>query len=198
MTVLKKLIAKDANVVVVAKAAQAVALLANGLRADFTPYAKSTVPVILEKFKEKKASVIQQLHGSMDPISMYCFPIKDGLEIIGEALKSKIPNAKIETLKWLVRATSTGKPDDIVPALKAYIGLIMECLNDATPEVRDLACHVLAWLEMRLGEKRMKPFFASLDKIKAAKVAEFVQKEKEAATATPKLLYRFRRCNRRT
>lgn len=182
---LKKLIAKDANVVVVAKAAQTVALLASGLRADFTPYAKSTVPVILEKFKEKKASVIQQLHGSMDPISMYCFPLKEGLDIIGEALKSKIPNAKIETLKWLVRATSTGKPDDMVPALKAYVALMMECLNDATPEVRDLGCHVLAWLEMRLGEKRMKPFFANLDKIKAAKVAEFVTKEKEAATAGP-------------
>ncbi len=185
VAVLKKLIAKDANVIVVAKAAQAVALLAAGLRADFAPYAKSTVPVILEKFKEKKASVIQQLHLAMDPISMYCFPLKDkeAMEIVGEALKSKIPNAKIETMTWLVRAMSSAKPEDVAQALKLFVAMLMETLNDSSPEVRDLGCHVLAWLEIRLGEKRMKPYFATLDKIKAAKVAEFVAKEKENAGA---------------
>jgi hypothetical protein len=185
VTVLKKMIAKDANVIVVAKAAQSVALLANGLRHDFTPYAKALVPTILAKFKEKKATVIQQLHNAMDHISAWCLPIKDTGDILGEALKSKIANAKVEALKWFIRAASGARVDDIVPGIKALSTVMMQALNDAAPEVRDLACHGLAVLELKVGERRMKPYLSTLDKIKTNKVAEFLAAEKEKKAAKP-------------
>ncbi len=181
VTVLKKLMAKDANVLVVAKAAQAIALLAAGLRADFTPYAKSVAAAVLDKFKEKKATVIQQLHGAMDPITLYCLPLKDCVELIDTAMQSKVPNARVEVLKWLVRAAGLSKPDSVVPGLKGIVASLQAATNDATPEVRDLACQTFAVLELKLGERRMKPFLAALDKIKLAKVAEYAAKEKEAA-----------------
>lgn len=43
---LKRVIAQDANVLVVAKAANAIALLARGMRAQFAPAAKALVSAV--------------------------------------------------------------------------------------------------------------------------------------------------------
>ena len=183
VTVLRKLVGKDANVIVVAKAAQIVGLLATGLRQDFAPYAKALVPTILTKFKEKKATVVQQLHGSMDAISQYCIPLKDLLEMTAESLKVKIANAKAETFKWLVRAIIASRSDDLVPIVKPLATVALDLMSDSDASVRDLACHVLAVLELKLGERRLKPFMSTLDKIKATKVAEFIASEKDSVVA---------------
>ena len=56
--VLKKFIAKDTNVMLVALAAQCLAGLAKGLRTAFKQHANSCLSTLLEKFKEKKLSVL--------------------------------------------------------------------------------------------------------------------------------------------
>ena len=63
-----QLIAKDANVMVVALAAKCVGLLATGLRKKFTQYSSMIIPPILEKFKEKKANVVTALRDAIDAL----------------------------------------------------------------------------------------------------------------------------------
>lgn len=63
---LKKIISKDTNVVVVALAGKCTAGLANGLKKKFSPYASSCVSTILEKFKEKKATVLAAMREAID------------------------------------------------------------------------------------------------------------------------------------
>lgn len=65
---LKKMIGKDTNVVVVAAAAKCLAGIAKGLRNSFAPYANSCIQLIFEKFKEKKANVVQGLREAIDAI----------------------------------------------------------------------------------------------------------------------------------
>jgi cytoskeleton-associated protein 5 len=63
---LKKIISKDNNVVVVALAGKCLAGLANGLKRKFSPYAASCVSTVLEKFKEKKANVLTAMRDAID------------------------------------------------------------------------------------------------------------------------------------
>lgn len=63
---LKKMIVKDSNVVVVTLAAKCLGGLASGLKKKFSPYAVSSISTILEKFKEKKPSVVAVLKDAID------------------------------------------------------------------------------------------------------------------------------------
>uniref|UniRef100_A0A8C4N4N1 TOG domain-containing protein n=1 Tax=Eptatretus burgeri TaxID=7764 RepID=A0A8C4N4N1_EPTBU len=65
---LKKVIAKDLNVMLVALAAKCLAGLASGLRRKFHPYVGQVVPTLLEKFKEKKVNVVQALQEAIDAV----------------------------------------------------------------------------------------------------------------------------------
>lgn len=65
---LKKMIQKDTNIIVVTNATKCLALLAAALRKSFHPYANSCVSIIIEKFKEKKQTVVQALREAIDAI----------------------------------------------------------------------------------------------------------------------------------
>lgn len=65
---IKRIIAKDTNIVVATSAIKCLALMANGLRKNFHSYASSSVGVVLEKFKEKKANVVQALREAIDAV----------------------------------------------------------------------------------------------------------------------------------
>jgi cytoskeleton-associated protein 5 len=64
--ILKGLISKDSNVLIVAMAGNCVAGLAAGLKKKFAPFAPSCLPIILEKFKEKKAVVLTAMRAAAD------------------------------------------------------------------------------------------------------------------------------------
>ncbi|KAL3205498.1 hypothetical protein MRX96_040791 [Rhipicephalus microplus] len=63
---LKRIVAKDSNVIVVALAAKCLAGLAAGLRQKFHPYANLCISAYLEKFKEKKQNVVTALREALD------------------------------------------------------------------------------------------------------------------------------------
>ncbi|KAI8440900.1 hypothetical protein MSG28_009200 [Choristoneura fumiferana] len=65
---LKKVISKDANVMLVALGGRLLAAVASGLRNKFQPYATACVQAILEKFKEKKTNVVTALREAIDAI----------------------------------------------------------------------------------------------------------------------------------
>jgi hypothetical protein len=70
----------DANVVVVSKAVKALALLAKGLRKDFSAHAKAVFPTLLDKLKEKKNTVTDVIHEALDNMSDGCFTLVDVIE----------------------------------------------------------------------------------------------------------------------
>jgi hypothetical protein len=66
--------------VVVTKAAQSVGLLAKGLRQDFASEGKQLVGTLLNKFKERKATVVAALHESLEHMMNVCFGLVDIIE----------------------------------------------------------------------------------------------------------------------
>lgn len=69
----------DANVIVVSKAAKSLGLLSRGLRKDF-PFARQVLPTLLDKFKEKKQSVVDEIHEALDFMYDGCFTLPDVIE----------------------------------------------------------------------------------------------------------------------
>ena len=57
---LKKVIAKDSNVVCVAEAVACLGRLAKGLRRDFAPSARAFCSVLLDKYKDKNSNICAQ------------------------------------------------------------------------------------------------------------------------------------------
>ncbi|VDK46823.1 unnamed protein product, partial [Cylicostephanus goldi] len=69
ISLLKRIIEKDANINVAALAAKCMKCVADGLRKKFAPHAPAVVPVIFDKFKEKKPLLRDPLVECIDAIA---------------------------------------------------------------------------------------------------------------------------------
>ncbi|XP_047200652.1 cytoskeleton-associated protein 5 isoform X2 [Girardinichthys multiradiatus] len=169
---LKKVVGKDANVMLVSLAAKCLAGLASGLRKKFGTYAGQVVPTILEKFKEKKPQVVQALQEAIDAIFLTTTLQNLSEDILG-VMDNKNPSIKQQASLFLARSfrhcTQATLPKSI---LKPLCAALVKQVNDSAPEVRDAAFEALGTAMKVVGEKAVNPFFADLDKLKLDKIKE--------------------------
>lgn len=173
---LKKVITKDTNVVLVASAGKCLALLAKGLSKKFQPYAVVCIGGLLEKFKEKKANVVQALRDAIDAI----YP-STNLEAIQEdafaALANKNPSVKSETALFIARSLTKTVPTILnKKLLKAYVTALLKTLNESDPAVRDASADALGTAMKLVGEKNIAPFLTEVDALKMEKIKEYFDK----------------------
>ncbi|KAF5285627.1 hypothetical protein FQR65_LT13108 [Abscondita terminalis] len=175
---LKKIIQKDANVVVVALAGKNLSSLANGLKKRFQPYASFCISAILEKFKEKKQNVVLAIRDASDAVYQ-SVTIESILEDVLEALNNKNPSVKSETALFLARAFTKTPPASLnKKLLKAYTAALIKNINEPDPTVRDCSAEALGTLMKLVGEKAIGPFIAELEKdnLKMTKIKECCEK----------------------
>uniref|UniRef100_A0A8C7LY45 Cytoskeleton associated protein 5 n=1 Tax=Oncorhynchus mykiss TaxID=8022 RepID=A0A8C7LY45_ONCMY len=167
---LKKVIGKDANVMLVTLAAKCLAGLAAGLRKKFGTYAGHVVPTILEKFKEKKPQVVQALQEAIDAVFLTTTLQNISEDVLG-VMDNKNPSIKQQASLFLARSfrhcTQATLPKSM---LKAFCPAFLKQVNDSAPEVRDAAYEALGTAMKVVGEKAVNPFLADLDKLKLDKV----------------------------
>lgn len=173
---LKKVVAKDSNIMLVTTAAKCIALLATGLRKKFGPHSVGCVEVLIEKFREKKVSVVQTLREAVDA----CY-VSTNLEAIGEiavaSLEHKTPSVKAETASFLARCFAQCTPATLPKKiLKIYIGPLLKAVNDPAGEVREAAFEALGTAMKVITEKAMMPFLPDVDNLKMAKIKECCEK----------------------
>uniref|UniRef100_A0A8C7D0N0 Cytoskeleton associated protein 5 n=2 Tax=Oncorhynchus kisutch TaxID=8019 RepID=A0A8C7D0N0_ONCKI len=170
---LKKVIGKDANVMLVTLAAKCLAGLAAGLRKKFGTYAGHVVPTILEKFKEKKPQVVQALQEAIDAVFLTTTLQNISEDVLG-VMDNKNPSIKQQASLFLARSfrhcTQATLPKSM---LKAFCPAFLKQVNDSAPEVRDAAYEALGTAMKVVGEKAVNPFLADLDKLKLDKVANY-------------------------
>uniref|UniRef100_A0A7N8WK14 Cytoskeleton associated protein 5 n=1 Tax=Mastacembelus armatus TaxID=205130 RepID=A0A7N8WK14_9TELE len=173
---LKKVVGKDANVMLVSMAAKCLAGLATGLRKKFGTYAGHVVPAILEKFKEKKPQVVQALQEAIDAIFLTT-TLQSLSEDILAVMDNKNPSIKQQASLFLARSfghcTQATLPKGI---LKPLCAALIKQVNDSAPEVRDAAFEALGTAMKVVGEKAVNPFLADLDKLKLDKIKECADK----------------------
>ncbi|XP_075732811.1 cytoskeleton-associated protein 5-A-like [Rhipicephalus microplus] len=181
---LKKIVAKDSNVIVVALAAKCLAGLAAGLRQKFHPYANLCISAYLEKFKEKKQNVVTALREALDN-AFQATNLEAILEGVTGALSNKNPQIKAETNLFLARAFSKSTPALLnKKLLKALVTSLLKTLTDSDPAVREGASMALGTAMKVVGERVIAPFLGDLDNLKMEKVKECCEKA-EVVAAPP-------------
>ncbi|KAE8740038.1 hypothetical protein FOCC_FOCC014444 [Frankliniella occidentalis] len=173
---LKKIISKDSNVIVVTVAGKCLASLANGLKKRFSPYASACIPALLEKFREKKATVVAAIRDAIDGVYLST-TIENIQEDVLAALENKNPSVKAETAAFLARCFT--KCTAIMlnkKLLKSYSTALIKALNEPDPSVRDNAAEALGTALKVVGEKALMPFVSDVDNLKMAKIRECCEK----------------------
>ncbi|XP_051975834.1 cytoskeleton-associated protein 5-like isoform X2 [Xyrauchen texanus] len=199
---LKKVIGKDANVMLVSMAAKCLAALAAGLRKKFGTYAVHVVPTILEKFKEKKPQVVQALQEAIDAV-FFTTTLQNISEDVLAVMDNKNPSIKQQASLFLARSFRHCTPSTLPKSvLKPFCAAFLKQVNDSAPEVRDAAFEALGTAMKVVGEKAVNPFLADVEKLKLDKIKECAdkvelvggkkggggggeKKEKQAAKAPP-------------
>ncbi|XP_071956177.1 cytoskeleton-associated protein 5-A-like isoform X2 [Antedon mediterranea] len=170
--VLKKVLSKDTNVMIVTVATKCLCGLAIGLRKKFNPFAVACVGAILEKFKEKKVMVVAALRDAIDAIFLTT-TLQSIIEDVLAALDSKNPSVRSETATFLARAirhcTQATLPKSVLKPLSVAL---VKKIGDTSPEVRDAVALSLGTAMKVVGEKHLMPFISDLDKIKQDKIKE--------------------------
>ncbi|RZF35257.1 hypothetical protein LSTR_LSTR012476 [Laodelphax striatellus] len=166
---LKKLISKDSNVVVVALATKNLGGLASGLKKRYSQYASTCIPVLLEKFREKKANVVTALRDAIDAVYQ-----ATTLEAIQEdvlaALDNKNPSVKAETALFMARCFQRCTTLILTKKLlKVYTAALCKTLNEPDPTVRDNSAEALGTAMKVVSEKAITPFLENVDSLKLAK-----------------------------
>ncbi|CAL8404824.1 unnamed protein product [Boreogadus saida] len=173
---LKKVIAKDANAMLVSLAAKCLTGLSTGLRKKFGTYASLVVSVLLEKFKEKKPHVVQTLQEAIDAVFLTT-TLQSMSEDVLAVMDNKNPAIKQQASLFLARSVRLSAPASLPKTLvKPLCVALLKQVNDSAPEVRDAALEVLATLMKVVGERAVNPFLADVDKAKLEKIKEFADK----------------------
>lgn len=174
--VLKKIISKDSNVVVITLAGKCLAGLATGLKKRFQPYATACLSTVLEKFREKKQTVVQALRELADAI-YDSISIDLILEDTLAALENKNPAVKAETATFLARCFTRTPPANLnKKLLKSYTSALLKTLNEPDPTVRDNSAEALGTAMKLIGDKGMMPFLTDIDNLKMTKIKECADK----------------------
>ncbi|XP_062868509.1 cytoskeleton-associated protein 5-like isoform X2 [Trichomycterus rosablanca] len=182
---LNKVIGKDTNVMLVTLAAKCVAGLATGLRKKFGTYAGHLVSTILEKFKEKKAQVVQALQEAIDAVFLSTSLQNVSDDVLG-VMDNKNPSIRQQATFFLTRSfchcTVSTLPKSL---LKPFCAALLKQVNDSAPEVRDAAFEALGAAMKVVGERAVNPFLADVDKLKVDKIKECAEKVELAGGKKP-------------
>lgn len=163
---------KDANIQVVALAAHCIESFAQGLRSEFARYIPTVLNPMLERLKEKKATVTEALTSALDAVYQ-TGSLSEILDEVLEFLGHKTPQVKIETAKFLSRCLSATKVMPKPSEIKSIVTANVKLLADTQEPVRTAAAEVLGVVMKLMGERAMAPYLESVDDIKKGKIMEY-------------------------
>ena len=181
---------KDANVGVVTVAANCVDAFAKGLRKGFSKYRGRIMPPMLDRLKEKKATVTEALGSALDAV-FASTNLSDCLEEILEFTKHKNPQVKLETVRFLIRCLRTTREAPSKAETKSIADTATKLLTESTEVTRSGGAEILGTLMKIMGERVMTQYLEGLDDIRKTKIKEYFDvaevkaKDKPKPTAPP-------------
>ncbi|KAG6029770.1 hypothetical protein E4U19_000777 [Claviceps sp. Clav32 group G5] len=176
---------KDANVAVVTQAATCVQQLALGLRHHYSKYRAVVMQPIMDRLKEKKATVSDALGAALDAV-FASTSLSDCLEDIIAYLSNKNPQVKEGTMKFLIRCLRTTKTVPAKPEIATICEAGKKLLSESSPVLRDGGAEILGTVMKIIGERAMTPYLEGLDDIRKTKVKEFFETAEVKAKEKPK------------
>lgn len=176
---------KDANIAVVTQAAQCIELIAKGLRKGYAKYRSTVMQPIMERLKEKKASVADALGAALDQVFL-ATNLTECLEDILAYLVHKNPQVKEGTMKFLVRCLRTTRDVPSKPEIGQIVDAAKKLLAESSPVLREGGAEILGTIMKIIGERAMNPHLEGLDDIRKGKIKEFYDTAEVKAKEKPK------------
>jgi hypothetical protein len=173
----KKLLTHDSNMQVVLKAIAVVGALGDGLRKDFQMYGKSFVLELMQKWKDKKITVVTAVHATLDQLYKASFSLEqvmDDLKAAADSKKNKNVNLRTQVMVWLGHCVELAGTKTRVLSegiLKQVVNLLVKALDDPDSSVRSVSTESLVSLLRHFPEhgaiaELKKSNAKSLEKIK--------------------------------
>ncbi|KAK5116855.1 hypothetical protein LTR85_009115 [Meristemomyces frigidus] len=176
---------KDANIAVVTVAANCVECIAKGLRKSFTRYRGTILGAMLERFKEKKASVTDAIAAACDAVFMAVGLGEIESDVL-EALKAKNPQVKESTAKFLIRSLKTARDAPTLEQTKELAEAGKKLLTESVATLRDAGAEILGVLWKIMGDRNMLNHLEGLDELRKTKIKEFSDAAEVKAKWKPK------------
>ncbi|KAG9240654.1 putative spindle pole body component alp14 [Calycina marina] len=176
---------KDANIAVVTQAALCIEVLAKGLRKPFGKYRQTISGPIMERMKEKKATVQDALGAAIDQVFLVT-SLTEMLEEVLEFLKHKNPQVKEGTMKFLVRSLRTTRVAPSKQEVASISEAAKKLLSESAPALRDGGAEILGTIMKIMGERAMGPHLEGLDDIRKTKIKEYFEAAEVKAKDKPK------------
>ncbi|OSD01602.1 ARM repeat-containing protein [Trametes coccinea BRFM310] len=173
---------KDANINCVMVAANCLEGLAKAMMGSFARYRENTVPLMLERLKERKVNVTDAIGSALDAI----FATTNLTDILPDtlpALNSKNPQVKEGTLKFIARCLSTSPTPIPTPQIKPLSEALASLLEDSFEGARNEAAVCLGTLMKMVGERPLNALMDGLADVRKVKVKEAYDNAKVKAKA---------------
>ncbi|KAF9005621.1 microtubule associated protein [Cyathus striatus] len=168
-------VATDANINCVIVAASCLEELAKGMMASFSKYHEAVVPPLLERLKERKANVTDSIGAALDAVFLTT-DLPDIIADLDNALKSKNPQVKEGTLKFLGRCLATATTPIQTPQIKVMADQLAVLLEDGFEGARNEAAICFGTLMKMVGERPLNAVMENLADVRKAKVKEAYEK----------------------
>lgn len=170
LVTLSKRLLNDTNVQVMLQSMKLVGLLSKGQRKYFEPFAKQFLPLLLQKFKDKKTQVLQETHCALDNL-MYSISVENAYEDIKSALEDSNPAVKTNTCAWLERIFECHTLDSIKAIIKSLAGICKKNTDDPSTEVRNSTYKLLACM-LKKSSENVGQLIKDLPAVKLKKIEE--------------------------
>ncbi|KAM3584347.1 hypothetical protein VKS41_003168 [Umbelopsis sp. WA50703] len=158
-----------------AKATNCIEEIANGLRQSFHRYKGTVLPPLIDKLKERKPQVLEQLFNAAAAV-FAVIAFEEVVEEVTSGAKHKNPQVRAQCIKLLVVSLSKIRQIPGKGEIKTVAELMLKTIDDADSATRENSAEGLGTLTKVVGEKAMAPFLEKLDDIKATKVKEACDK----------------------
>lgn len=191
-----KLLSQDSNVNIVATSFEVVGALADGLRRQFTHYARGFVPILMSKLSDKKTIILQATNSALDIIQKHVIPLDQQMEDLRtwvDPMKNKAPQARVQTLRFIERSLISTEDQDGAEncVMTAYVTnleteqqnaifttcgqMLCQAAEDVDPTVRKAAVEAIVKLyNVSNGSSALQQQLAAISKsnIRAYKAIE--------------------------
>ncbi|KAI6039042.1 microtubule associated protein [Pisolithus marmoratus] len=168
-------IQKDANVNCVVTAANVLEGLARGVMEPFGKLHEALVPPMLERLKERKASVTDAIGAALDAVFLTT-SLSDIIPDLFPSLSNKNPQVKEGTLKFLARCLSTSSTPVQSGQIKTLTEPLAILLEDGFEGARNEAAMCLGALMKMVGERPLNALMEGLADVRKSKVKEAYEK----------------------
>ncbi|CAG8981394.1 hypothetical protein HYALB_00009606, partial [Hymenoscyphus albidus] len=176
---------KDANIAVVIQAAQCIELLAKGLRKGFAKHRSVIMGPMMERLKEKKATVQDALGSALDQV-FAATSLTECLEEMLEFLKHKNPQVKEGSMKFLIRCLRTTREAPIKTEVASICEAAKKLLAESGEVLRSGGAEILGTVMKIMGERAMGSYLEGLDEIRKTKIKEYFETAEVKAKDKPK------------